>query len=113
VSNPHPLTSLQRELLGDVAELYAMPDLRANPLNSTLRFGLIADPQYADVAPDIAKNLYYRHALQKLPQAIAALNQQPLDLLSRWGISLTAAGRAIALFCRCTIGWSTACSGVG
>ncbi|ALV92285.1 MULTISPECIES: metallophosphoesterase [Pantoea] len=85
MTNPHPLTSLQRELLGDVAELYAMPDLRANPLNSTLRFGLIADPQYADVAPDIANDLYYRHALQKLPQAIAALNQQPLDFVVTLG----------------------------
>ncbi|PJZ05889.1 hypothetical protein PRCB_03960 [Pantoea rodasii] len=82
---PHPLTSLQRELLGDVAELYAAPDLRAKALDSTLRFGVIADPQYADVAPDIANNLYYRHALTKLPQAIEALNQQPLDFVVTLG----------------------------
>ena len=76
---PHPLTSSQRELLGDVAELYALPDLRPAMMDNVLRFGVIADPQYADVEADIANNLYYRNALNKLPQAIEALNQQPLD----------------------------------
>lgn len=85
MTHPHPLTSSQRELLGDVAELYALPDLRPTVLDRTLRFGLIADPQYADVAPDIANNLYYRHALHKLPQAISALNQQPLDFVVTLG----------------------------
>ncbi|MGK3115444.1 metallophosphoesterase [Candidatus Pantoea formicae] len=85
MTHPHPLTSSQRELLGDVAELYALPDLRPIALNPTLRFGLIADPQYADVAPDIANNLYYRQALHKLPQAISALNQQPLDFVVTLG----------------------------
>ncbi|WP_084934903.1 metallophosphoesterase [Pantoea rwandensis] len=85
MTHPHPLTSSQRELLGDVAELYALPDLRPTALDRTLRFGLIADPQYADVAPDIANNLYYRHALHKLPQAISALNQQPLDFVVTLG----------------------------
>lgn len=85
MTHPHPLTSSQRELLGDVAELYALPDLRPTVLDRTLRFGLIADPQYADVAPDIANNLYYRHAVHKLPQAISALNQQPLDFVVTLG----------------------------
>ncbi len=85
MTHPHPLTSSQRELLGDVAELYALPDLRPTVLDRTLRFGLIADPQYADVAPDIANNLYYRHALHKLPQAISALNQQLLDFVVTLG----------------------------
>ncbi|WP_336778371.1 metallophosphoesterase [Pantoea sp. USHLN256] len=85
MSYPHPLTALQRELLGDVAELYALPHLRAAPLNGTLRFGLIADPQYADIDADVAKNLYYRQALHKLPQAIEALNQQPLDFVVTLG----------------------------
>lgn len=85
MSYPHSLNPLQRELLGDVARLYALPNLRSAPLNSTLRFGLIADPQYADIDADIAKNLYYRHALQKLPQAIEALNRQPLDFVVTLG----------------------------
>ena len=45
MTHPHPLTSSQCELLGGVAELYALPDLRPIALNPTLRFGLIADPQ--------------------------------------------------------------------
>lgn len=85
MTHPHPLTTSQRELLGDVAELYALPDLRPTALGPTLRFGLMADPQYADVAADIGNNLYYRHALHKLPQAIAALNQQPLDFVVTLG----------------------------
>ena len=83
--HPHPLTSVQREWLGDVAELYALPDVRHKTLSSTLRFGLIADPQYADVPADVANNLYYRHALRKLPQAIATLNQHPLDFVVTLG----------------------------
>lgn len=85
MSYPHPLTALQRELLGDVAELYALPNVRSAPLSNTLRFGLIADPQYADIDPDRDKHLYYRHALHKLPQAIDALNQQPLDFVVTLG----------------------------
>ncbi|MBK0123811.1 metallophosphoesterase [Pantoea sp. S61] len=85
MTHPHPLTSLQRELLGDVAELYALPDLRPAMRDNVLRFGVIADPQYADVEADIANNLYYRHALDKLPQAIEALNQQSLDFVVTLG----------------------------
>jgi 3',5'-cyclic AMP phosphodiesterase CpdA len=59
--------------------------VRLAPLSNTLRFGLIADPQYADIEADVAKNLYYRHALHKLPQAIEALNQQPLDFVVTLG----------------------------
>ncbi len=81
----HALTAAQRQRLGDVAELYQLPDLRAAPLDGTLRFGLLADPQYADVKADVPANLYYRHALHKLPQAITALNQQPLDFVVTLG----------------------------
>jgi len=85
VSYPYSLNPLQRELLGDVARLYALPNVRSAPLNSSLRFGLVADPQYADIEADIANNLYYRHALQKLSQAIEALNSQPLDFVVTLG----------------------------
>lgn len=81
----HALTAAQRQRLGDVAELYQLPDLRAAPLDGTLRFGLLADPQYADVEADVPANLYYRHALHKLPQAINVLNQQPLDFVVTLG----------------------------
>jgi 3',5'-cyclic AMP phosphodiesterase CpdA len=85
VSYPQPLTLLQRELLGDVARLYALPDVRPAPRSSTLRFGLLADPQYADIDADVGKNFYYRHALHKLSQAVDALNQQPLDFVVTLG----------------------------
>lgn len=83
--HPHPLTALQRTLLGDVAEWYQPPDLRRAPLGSSLCFGLLADPQYADIDADVKQQLYYRHALRKLPQAIDALNQQPLDFVVTLG----------------------------
>ncbi|KQN53827.1 MULTISPECIES: metallophosphoesterase [unclassified Erwinia] len=85
-STPHPLSPLQLQALGPVSALYAPPQLRGSaPADRTLRFGLIADPQYADVDADVAKNLYYRHALHKLPRAIAALNAQPLDFVMTLG----------------------------
>ncbi|WP_336795641.1 metallophosphoesterase [Erwinia aphidicola] len=85
-AHPHPLSALQQQALGCVAALYRPPQLNAvTPLDATLRFGLIADPQYADVDADVPKNLYYRHALHKLPQAIDALNQQPLDFVVTLG----------------------------
>ena len=83
---PHPLCARQQQAFGAVASLYRPPQLNAiTPMDTTLRFGLIADPQYADVDADVAKNLYYRHALRKLPQAIAVLNKAPLDFVVTLG----------------------------
>ncbi|MTD28070.1 metallophosphoesterase [Erwinia sorbitola] len=85
-TTPHPLSPLQRQALGAAAMLYQPPVMRStHPADSTLRFGLIADPQYADVDADVAKNLYYRHALHKLPEAIATFNRQPLDFVVTLG----------------------------
>lgn len=85
MNHPHPLSVRQRELLGNVAGLYALPDLPVTTRDATLRFGLMADPQYADVDASLSSHLYYRHALRKLPQAIAALNRQPLDFVVTLG----------------------------
>ncbi|MCQ4107109.1 metallophosphoesterase [Erwinia persicina] len=83
---PHPLSDLQHQALGAAAVMYQPPRMRAtHPADRTLRFGLMADPQYADVDADVPKNLYYRHALHKLPKAIAALNRQPLDFVVTLG----------------------------
>lgn len=85
-SHPYPLSPQQQQALGAAALLYQPPVMRsASPADATLRFGLIADPQYADVDADVAKNLYYRHALKKLPQAIATLNRKPLDFVVTLG----------------------------
>ncbi|MFT4274085.1 MAG: metallophosphoesterase [Pantoea sp.] len=81
----HPLTEQQRHLLGEVSQFFQLPALRPELLNTTLRFGLMADPQYADVEADQEKNRYYRHALRKLPPIIAQLNQQPLDFVVTLG----------------------------
>lgn len=46
------LTAEQCRALGSVSRLYQVPELAETPhSNTTLRFGLIADPQYADAAP--------------------------------------------------------------
>jgi len=83
---PCPLTATQRALLGNVAALFTPPAVGQTLRDSTtLRFGLMTDPQYADVDADVAQHLYYRHALQKLPQAIAAFNQLPLDFVVTLG----------------------------
>lgn len=85
-TTPHPLSSLHRQALGAAAMLYQPPVMRSHqPADSTLRFGLIADPQYADVDADVPKNLYYRHALHKLPKAIATFNRKPLDFVVTLG----------------------------
>ncbi|WP_343464719.1 metallophosphoesterase [Pantoea sp.] len=83
---PCALSATQRALLGEAAALFTPPAVgRTLRDSTTLRFGLMTDPQYADVDADVAQQLYYRHALQKLPQAIAAFNQQPLDFVVTLG----------------------------
>ncbi|AWQ21378.1 3',5'-cyclic adenosine monophosphate phosphodiesterase CpdA [Pantoea ananatis] len=83
---PHSLSLQQRELLADVAALYQPPLLRPLPARDNgVRFGLMADPQYADIAPDVDNHLYYRNGLLKLHQAITALNAQPLDFVVTLG----------------------------
>ncbi|HEX2147759.1 MAG TPA: phosphatase, partial [Pseudorhizobium sp.] len=47
------------------------------PQNSSLiRFGVIADPQYAPLPPNLELNRYFAHSLGKLDEAIATLNAQ-------------------------------------
>jgi len=83
---PHTLSPSQRTLLADIASLYQPPSLRALPVRDNgIRFGLLADPQYADVDPDISNNLYYRNGLNKLSQAIKAFNAEPLDFVVTLG----------------------------
>lgn len=70
--------------LGNVSALYQIPQLDAVSAG-VLRFGLIADPQYADVDSQPEYNRYYRHSLGKLSQAIGLLNQQPLAFVATLG----------------------------
>lgn len=48
-----------------------------------LKFGVIADPQYADKKPRGSR--HYRQSLVKLEAAIAELNKQPLDFVVTLG----------------------------
>ncbi len=80
------LSPQQRQRLGHVAVLYQPPSLPVMPLaGDIVRFGLIADPQYADAEPDLTHDLYYRHSLHKLSTAISQLNPLPLDFVVSLG----------------------------
>jgi 3',5'-cyclic AMP phosphodiesterase CpdA len=50
-----------------------------------LRFGIIADPQYADIAPNEAMGRYYAQSLAKLADAIAVFNAAELDFVMTLG----------------------------
>ncbi len=50
-----------------------------------LRFGVIADPQYADVPPNTAMGRYYADSLDKLSAAIETLNAQDLRFVVTLG----------------------------
>jgi len=50
-----------------------------------LRFGVIADPQYADIEPLVQADRYYRESLGKLADAIAVLNGEDLAFVVTLG----------------------------
>lgn len=50
-----------------------------------LRFGIVADPQYADIAPHEAMNRHYARSLAKLADAIAVFNTMDLDFVMTLG----------------------------
>jgi 3',5'-cyclic AMP phosphodiesterase CpdA len=50
-----------------------------------LRFGVIADPQYADLDPNPALDRYFRASLAKLAEAIATFEGEDLDFVVTLG----------------------------
>lgn len=50
-----------------------------------IRFGVIADPQYAPLPPNLELNRYFAHSLGKLDEAIAILNAQELSFVVTLG----------------------------
>jgi 3',5'-cyclic AMP phosphodiesterase CpdA len=50
-----------------------------------LRFGIVADPQYADIAPNEALNRHYARSPAKLAEAIAVFNATDLDFVMTLG----------------------------
>lgn len=49
------------------------------------RFGIVADPQYAPVVPNLKSNRYYANSLWKLSEAIDTLNKQDLQFVATLG----------------------------
>lgn len=50
-----------------------------------LRFGIIADPQYADLEADPALNRYFRESLGRIAEAIDTFNGEELDFIVTLG----------------------------
>lgn len=76
----------RRSVLAGSAAVLAIP--RAGPSRAAagpLRFGVIADPQYADADPNLAFDRYYRNSLGKLREAVAAFNAQDLHVVVTLG----------------------------
>jgi hypothetical protein len=55
---------------------------QAGPL---FRFGIVADPQYAPVVPNLKLNRYYSNSLWKLSEAIEAFNKEDLQFVATLG----------------------------
>ena len=72
----------RRTVLAGSAALMAGPARAENP---PLRFGVIADPQYADAPPNLALGRYYANSLDKLAAAIEILNAQDLRFVVTLG----------------------------
>lgn len=50
-----------------------------------LRFGIIADPQYAAIAPNVTLGRYYENSIDKLRAAISEFNGRELDFVVTLG----------------------------
>ncbi len=72
----------RRTVLAGSAALLAVP---AAAEAGALRFGIIADPQYADAEPNLTLNRYYANSLDKLGAAVEALNGQDLRFVATLG----------------------------
>jgi 3',5'-cyclic AMP phosphodiesterase CpdA len=49
------------------------------------RFGIVADPQYAPVVPNVRANRYYANSLWKLSEAIEVFNKEDLQFVATLG----------------------------
>jgi len=72
-------TALVTPFAGFVADRAAA---QGQPL---FRFGVIADPQYAPVPPNLSNHRYYANSLWKMQEAIARLNEEDLSFVVTLG----------------------------
>lgn len=76
----------RRTVLAGGAAMLAGPRPGASAAGSAaLRFGVVADPQYADADPHLGLQRYYRNSLDKLRDAVAAFNAENLDFVVTLG----------------------------
>ena len=71
-------------------------DFKGADMDRTIRFGLIADIQYAD--KDTAGQRYYRAAMQKLTDCVDQLNERELDFVIQVGDLIDGGKKAVADF---------------
>ncbi len=72
----------RRSVLAGSAALLAAP---ARSADGSLRFGVIADPQYADAPPNLRLGRYYANSLDKMRAAVATLNGEDLRFVVTLG----------------------------
>lgn len=72
-------------LTGSAAMLATSRGRPASGADGLVRFGGIADPQYADAEPDLALNRYFANSLDKLRAAIGVFNGEALDFVVSLG----------------------------
>jgi predicted phosphodiesterase len=56
-----------------------------SPAIVAFRFGIIADPQYADIEPHVGMNRHYANSLEKLAEAIEVFNGEDLSFVMTLG----------------------------
>ncbi|WP_375461369.1 metallophosphoesterase [uncultured Enterovirga sp.] len=76
-------TTLQASLAGALAASTGALPVAAQ--DGPFRFGIIADPQYAPVPPNLATKRYYANSLWKMQEAIADLNGHDLRFVATLG----------------------------
>lgn len=79
------MLSRRTVLTGSAAMLAASPAAPGRAEGGPLRFGVLADPQYADAPPNTQLGRYYTESLWKLREAIAAFNGQDLRFVVTLG----------------------------
>lgn len=79
-----PLMS-RRSVLASATALTAPASGLAAGSGQAVRFGIVADPQYADAAPHLEMNRYYAKSLDRLHEAVGAFNGQSLHFVATLG----------------------------